>query len=208
MMVTALVAACSSSDKMQPTDDFQYCNERFADIEMLRYKVDGFENLTLKQKTFIYHLQEAALWGRDILFDQNGRYNLEIRGMLEKLYTEYKGDRKGKDFIAFEEYLKRVWFSNGIHHHYGCEKFTPAFSREWFVENTGCRDEIAEVIFNPEVMAKRVNLAEGDGLGLRPRPDVRGPLHRCPRRGLQLHGKAGGCRCRLPQGLPDPAGVL
>ena len=164
MMVTALVAACSSSDKMQPTDDFQYCNERFADIEMLRYKVDGFENLTLKQKTFIYHLQEAALWGRDILFDQNGRYNLEIRGILEKLYTDYKGDRKGKDFLAFEEYLKRVWFSNGIHHHYGCEKFTPAFSREWFVENTGCRDEIAEVIFNPEVMAKRVNLAEGEDL--------------------------------------------
>lgn len=162
-MFTTFLAACSSNDKIQQ-DDFKYSDERFADIEMLRYKVDGFEDLTLKQKTFIYHLQEAALWGRDILFDQNGRYNLEIRNILEKLYTEYDGDRQTDDFKAFEEYLKRVWFSNGIHHHYGCEKFTPGFSREWFVAQTNCPDSIAEVIFNPAIMAKRVNLAEGQDL--------------------------------------------
>lgn len=164
MMITALFAACSPGNKTQPTDDFEYCNERFADIQMLRYQVDGFDQLSLKQKTFIYHLQEAALWGRDILFDQNGKYNLAIRDLLENLYTNYQGDRKSKDYLAFEEYLKRVWFSNGIHHHYGSEKFQPGFSREWFVEQTQCSDEIAEVIFNPAVMAKRVNLAEGQDL--------------------------------------------
>ena len=165
MIIMALTAAsCTSSDKMQNSDDFEYCNERFADLQMLRYKVDGFENLTLKQKTFIYYLQEAALWGRDILFDQNGKYNLEIRQTLEDLYANYKGDRESKDFKAFEVYLKRVWFSNGIHHHYGCEKFIPEFSREWFVEQTKCSDELAEIIFNPNIMAKRVNLADGQDL--------------------------------------------
>lgn len=165
MIIMALTAAsCTSSDKMQNSDDFEYCNERFADLQMLRYKVDGFENLTLKQKTFIYYLQEAALWGRDILFDQNGKYNLEIRQTLENLYANYKGDRESKDFKAFEVYLKRVWFSNGIHHHYGCEKFIPEFSREWFVEQTKCSDELAEIIFNPNIMAKRVNLADGQDL--------------------------------------------
>ena len=165
MIIMALTAAsCTSSDKMQNSNDFEYCNERFADLQMLRYKVDGFENLTLKQKTFIYYLQEAALWGRDILFDQNGKYNLEIRQTLEDLYANYKGDRESKDFKAFEVYLKRVWFSNGIHHHYGCEKFIPEFSREWFVEQTKCSDELAEIIFNPNIMAKRVNLADGQDL--------------------------------------------
>ena len=165
MIIMALTAAsCTSSDKMQNSDEFEYCNERFADLQMLRYKVDGFENLTLKQKTFIYYLQEAALWGRDILFDQNGKYNLEIRQTLEDLYSNYKGDRESKDFKAFEVYLKRVWFSNGIHHHYGCEKFIPEFSREWFVEQTKCSDELAEIIFNPNIMAKRVNLADGQDL--------------------------------------------
>ncbi|MCI7763642.1 MAG: dihydrofolate reductase, partial [Bacteroidales bacterium] len=133
---------------------------------MLRYKVDGFETLTLRQKIFIYYLQEAALWGRDILFDQNGRYNLEIRTLLERLYTGYKGDRDSDDFKAFEEYLKRVWFSNGIHHHYGCEKFVPHFSRQWFVMHTGCSDKIADIIFNPDILPKRVNLAEGQDLVL------------------------------------------
>ena len=165
MIIMALTAAsCTSSNKMQNSDEFEYCNERFADLQMLRYKVDGFENLTLKQKTFIYYLQEAALWGRDILFDQNGKYNLEIRQTLENLYANYKGDRESKDFKAFEVYLKRVWFSNGIHHHYGCEKFIPEFSREWFVEQTKCSDELAEIIFNPNIMAKRVNLADGQDL--------------------------------------------
>ena len=143
--------------------------------------MDGFESLTLKQKTFIYYLTEAALHGRDILFDQNGKYNLRIRKMLEAVYTDFKGDRNSDEFKAFEVYLKRVWFSNGIHHHYGCEKFDPEFSESFFrkavasvdksllplaegqtVENL-C-DEICPVIFNPDVMQKRVNQADGEDL--------------------------------------------
>lgn len=174
-MITALMAvgatttnaqqrgsSTASSDKKEGT--FSYSDERFADLQMLRYKVEGFENLTLKQKTFIYYLQEAALYGRDILFDQNGKYNLRIRQMMENLYVNYKGNREDKDFKAFEEYLKRVWFSNGIHHHYGSEKFVPRFSQEWFIKQANCPDEIAEIIFNPEVMKKRINLAEGEDL--------------------------------------------
>lgn len=163
------------------SDGFEYSDERFADLQMLRYKVDGFESLTLKQKTFIYYLTEAALHGRDILFDQNGKYNLRIRKMLEAVYTDFKGDRNSDEFKAFEVYLKRVWFSNGIHHHYGCEKFDPEFSESFFrkavasvdksllplaegqtVENL-C-DEICPVIFNPDVMQKRVNQADGEDL--------------------------------------------
>lgn len=158
-----LALSCTGNVK-QEEESFNYINERFADIQMLRYNVEGFEDLTLQQKTFIYHLQEAALWGRDILFDQNGRYNLEIRRMMEKLYQEYQGDKEDTNFKAFETYLKRVWFSNGIHHHYSSDKFVPEFSREWFVAQTGCSEEIAEVIFNPEVMPKRVNQAQGEDL--------------------------------------------
>jgi dipeptidyl-peptidase-3 len=160
------VVALAACTKTKKEETFNYIDERFADIQMLRYNVEGFEDLTIQQKTFIYHLQEAALWGRDILFDQNGRYNLELRRIMEKLYVEYQGDRESTDFKAFEEYLKRLWFSCGIHHHYGSEKFVPAFSREWFVEQTGCSEEIAEVIFNPEIMPKRVNQAEGEDLVL------------------------------------------
>ena len=162
---TMLLASCAGNTSQQE-ESFNYLDERFADIQMLRYNVEGFEALSLKQKTFIYHLQEAALWGRDILFDQNGRYNLEIRRMMEKLYQEYQGDRQSQDFLAFEEYLKRLWFSSGIHHHYGSEKFVPGFSREWFVAQTGCSEELAEVLFNPEVMSKRVNQAQGEDLVL------------------------------------------
>lgn len=163
--------AGAASAEAQQIDKFEYSNERFADLQMLRYKVEGFEGLTLKQKTLIYHLQEAALWGRDILWDQNGRYNLTIRKVLETIYTTYKGDRNTSDWKAFEVYLKRVWFSNGIHHHYACDKFEPGFSETWFraqlakVKNHSFSDdEICKVMFNPEVMAKRVNLAEGDDL--------------------------------------------
>ena len=162
---TVLLASCTGTTGQQE-ESFNYLDERFADIQMLRYNVEGFDALSLKQKTFIYHLQEAALWGRDILFDQNGRYNLEIRRMMEKLYQEYQGDRQSQDFLAFEEYLKRLWFSSGIHHHYGSEKFVPGFSREWFVAQTGCSEELAEVLFNPEVMSKRVNQALGEDLVL------------------------------------------
>lgn len=143
---------------------FEYSNERFADLQMLRYKVEGFENLSLKQKTFIYYLQEAALYGRDILFDQNGKYNLRIRKMLEDVYVNYQGDKESKNFKALEEYLKRMWFSNGIHHHYGSEKFVPGFTRKWLQDAVNCSDEIADVIFNPNILQKRVNLAEGQDL--------------------------------------------
>ena len=163
-VVALAVASCIGNTNKE--EGFNYIDERFADIQMLRYNVKGFDQLTLQQKTFISHLQEAALWGRDILFDQNGRYNLQLRSIMEKLYQEYQGDRQSQDFLAFEEYLKRLWFSNGIHHHYGSEKFVPAFSREWFVAQTSCSEELAEVLFNPEVMPKRVNQAQGEDLVL------------------------------------------
>ena len=174
-MILALTAATADTLKAEqheapsPMDakkekKFEYNNERFADLQMLRYKVEGFENLTLKQKTFIYYLQEAALYGRDILFDQNGKYNLRIRKMLEDVYVNYQGDRESKNFKALETYLKRMWFSNGIHHHYGSEKFVPEFTRKWLQDCAVCSDEIADVIFNPGVLQKRVNLAEGEDL--------------------------------------------
>lgn len=174
-MISALMATtvcpmnAEKHDASSPMDvkkekKFEYSNERFADLQMLRYKVEGFENLTLKQKTFIYYLQEAALYGRDILFDQNGKYNLRIRKMLEDVYVNYPGDKESKNFKALEEYLKRVWFSNGIHHHYGCEKFVPGFTRKWLQDAVNCSDEIADVIFNPNILQKRVNLAEGQDL--------------------------------------------
>lgn len=159
-----MLVSCVNNTKQG--ESFYYIDERFADIQMLRYNVEGFDELSLQQKTFIYHLQEAALWGRDILFDQNGRYNLEIRRIMEKLYVEYQGDRQSADFLAFETYLKRLWFSAGIHHHYGSEKFVPEFSRQWFMAETGCGEEIADVIFNPEVMPKRVNQSQGEDLVL------------------------------------------
>jgi dipeptidyl-peptidase-3 len=172
MIISALVAASCASEK-QTRDSFNYTDERFADLQMLRYKVEGFEDLTLKQKTFIYYLQEAALWGRDILWDQNGKYNLQIRRMLETLYTTAPAADKqanSEQWQALETYLKRTWFSNGIHHHYGSEKFEPGFSETWFRDAVAkynaepeayTLDEICNVIFNPEVMPKRVNLAEG-----------------------------------------------
>ena len=153
------------------TDDFKYTNEQFADIQMLRYKVEGFEKLSLRQKTLIYHLSEAALAGRDILFDQNGRYNLRIRDLLETVYRDYKGDRKSKDFQALTLYLKRVWFSAGIHHHYGNEKFEPGFSEQWLRTtlaglNYKSDDEVLEAMFNPNILKMRVNQKDGDDLVL------------------------------------------
>ena len=115
------------------TEDFKYEDCRFADIQMLRYRLDGFDKLTLRQKKLVYCLAEAALWGRDMTFDQFGRYNLKIRKTLEAIYTDYDGDRNSSDFKGLETYLKRVWFSNGIYHHYGCDKFEPGFSKDFFV---------------------------------------------------------------------------
>lgn len=155
--------------------------ERFADIQMLRYELKGFENLSLTQKIYIYCLSKATLLGRDITFDQQGKYNLRIRKTLEAVYRHYEGNRESEDFKAFVVYLKRVWFASGIHHHYGCEKFVPGFSEESFYEMVGAvADEylplskgqskedllgiLVPVIFNPEVMPKRVNQTDGEDL--------------------------------------------
>lgn len=110
---------------------FDYTVEQFADLQLLRYVVHGFEDLSLEQKELVYYLSQAALEGRDILFDQNGKYNLVIRRMLETVYTDYQGNRADADFVNLEIYLKRVWFSNGIHHHYASDKFVPAFTPEF-----------------------------------------------------------------------------
>lgn len=153
------------------TEQFRYTDERFADIQMLRYRLDGFEALTLRQKLYIYYLAKATLCGRDITTDQFGRYNLRIRKVLEAIYERYEGDRTTAEYKALETYLKRVWFSNGIHHHYGCEKFVPAFTEEYFrqvVECCGCEDEnideLCKVIFDPTIQPKRVNQKAGDDL--------------------------------------------
>ncbi len=142
--------------------------ERFADLQLLRYEVTGFEGLTLRQKLLVYYLAEAALLGRDILWDQNCQYGLEIRKTLEDIYTSYDGPKDNPDWQAFVVYLKRVWFSNGIHHHYSCQKFQPEFSKEWFCERLRTTDNgqqtILDLIFNPNVMPKRVNQADGEDL--------------------------------------------
>ncbi|MBS6238525.1 MAG: dihydrofolate reductase [Bacteroides sp.] len=180
----ALLTACSGSKTTTAeADKFDYTVEQFADLQILRYRVPGFENLSLQQKELVYYLTEAALQGRDILFDQNGKYNLRIRRTLEAVYTRYKGDKNTPDFKAMEVYLKRVWFSNGIHHHYGSEKFVPGFAPEFFKEavlsvDTSTLplaegqtaeqlcDELFPVIFDPAVMPKRVNQAAGEDLVL------------------------------------------
>ena len=180
--VSSLFSACGSASKEPAvTEKFDYTVEQFADLQILRYRVPGFETLSLDQKKLVYYLTEAALQGRDILFDQNGKYNLVIRKMLEAVYTGYKGDKTSADFKAMEVYLKLVWFSNGIHHHYGCEKFVPGFSPEFFkqallsVEPSALPladgqtvellcDEVFPVIFDPQVMPKRVNQADGEDL--------------------------------------------
>ena len=159
---------------------FQYAGERFADIQMLRYQVPGFDELTRRQKTLIYYLSQASLLGRDILWDQNGRFNLRLRRILEAVYTHFSGDRSSADFAAFAVYMKRVWFSNGIHHHYGCEKFQPGFTQEFlhqaleqlqaehialgYSSLEALEQELFPVIFDPSVMPKRVNQAAGEDL--------------------------------------------
>ena len=185
-MVTALslLTACGGNPKTTAeAEKFDYTVEQFADLQILRYRVPGFEDLSLKQKELVYYLTEAALQGRDILFDQNGKYNLTIRRMLEAVYAGYKGDKNTPDFKAMEVYLKRVWFSNGIHHHYGSEKFVPGFTPEFFRQAVQSVDaatlplaegqtveqlceEVFPVIFDPTVMPKRVNQAAGEDLVL------------------------------------------
>lgn len=163
------------------TEKFKYNDESFADIRMLRYKLENFDNLTPRQKELVYYLSEAALYGRDITFDQFGRYNLKIRKTLEAIYENYCGNRETDDFKAFEVYLKRVWFSNGIYHHYGCEKFAPGFSKDFFIEavkaTDSCKlpqagdmtadkliDELLPVIFDKDVMPVKVNKRDGEDI--------------------------------------------
>ncbi len=171
--MSLISASCNRQQPAQQADDFDYVVDHFADIEVLRYKVPEFENLTLNQKILVYYLTEAALWGRDILWDQNNAANLDIRRMLETVYTSYDGPRDTDDFKAFETYLKQVWFGNGIHHHYSTDKFTPAFSRSFLEEQLAALPadsvpansaELVELIFNPALAAKRVNQAQGADL--------------------------------------------
>ena len=185
-VLTAAVATTANATPQAAADQFPYNDERFADLQMLRYQVPGFNELSLRQKTLVYCLNQAALYGRDILWDQNGRYNLRIRQMLETVYTNYKGNRNTPDWEAFVTYLKRVWFSNGIHHHYGCDKFQPGFSQEFLraavksvpqsqlpitaangsnpaAVDALC-DELFPIMFDPTIMPKRVNQADGQDL--------------------------------------------
>lgn len=159
-------------------ENYKCQDVRFADIQMLRYRLDGFDKLSLNSKKLIYCLSEATLWGRDITFDQFGKYNLKIRKTLEAVFLSYKGDRQDKEFLALTEYLNRVWFSNGIYHHYGCEKFVPDFSEQFLrnaVENCNKEllplgkgetaeqliDKLSKPVFDPSFMPKRVNMDEG-----------------------------------------------
>ncbi len=168
---------------MNAQENFNYIVEQFADLQLLRYQVTGFEDLTLRQKELVYYLSQAALEGRDILFDQNGKYNLQIRKLLEAVYVSYSSDRQDEEFKALEVYLKRIWFSNGIHHHYACNKFVPGFSPEFLRRLIDATDvlslplkphesvdelctELFPVIFDPKIMPKRVNQADGEDLVL------------------------------------------
>ena len=171
-IASSLTAAAENAPK-----DFKYQVDRFADIEVLRYYVPEFNQLTPQQRLLVYYLNEAAHWGRDILFDQNCRYNLAIRDMLEEVYKNYTGDKNDPQYRAFEKYLKQVWFANGLHHHYSQDKFAPEFSREFLAAQLASlpadsakrahldmQDTLFEVIFNPAVMAKRLNQTEGEDL--------------------------------------------
>ncbi|HIE45330.1 MAG TPA: dihydrofolate reductase, partial [Flavobacteriaceae bacterium] len=148
-------------------EDFEYVVESFADIQVLRYQIHGFDKLSLKQQKLVYYLYEAGLAGRDIIWDQNYRHNLAIRNALEKVYQNYQGDKSTEDWNNFEVYIKRVWFSNGIHHHYSMDKIMPDFSKDYFVKlleetNTQITDEALEAIFNDKDL-KKVSLdASGD----------------------------------------------
>ncbi len=172
--LTALLAMSISSCTTKEPGQFDYIVDNFADIQVLRYKVPEFDSLSLQQKQLVYHLTEAALSGRDILWDQNGKYNLAIRDLLEQVYKNYDGAKDNADYLAFETYLKQIWFANGIHHHYSMDKFQPKFSREFLEtevaklpkENLPKTDLLVlyDVIFNPETMPKKVNQSEGQDL--------------------------------------------
>ena len=181
LIAAALVALTTTGSVMAKENNFNYDVDRFADIQVLRYQVPGFNDLSLRQKKLVYYLQEAALYGRDILFDQNCKYNLQVRQTLEAIYKNYKGDKTTSDYKGFVKYLKQVWFGNGIHHHYSMDKFTPEFSQAFFDAEvkklpkgklplasgqkvSDFLDLMDKVIFDPAFMAKRVNLAAGQDL--------------------------------------------
>ena len=170
---TLMIGVAAPTVMAATKSDFNYVVDRFADIEVRRYKVPGFEELSLNQKKLIYYLTEAGIMGRDILWDQNGKYNLPIRQLLEGVYTNYSGDKNSTEFKAFEKYMKQLWFGNGVHHHYSMDKFVPEFSKEWLQTQISALpadkvpsnlDTIMRVIFDPNFMAKRVNQAEGADL--------------------------------------------
>ena len=182
VIIFGLITGCNTGTNMKTTekeeinqDEFKYLLEQFADLKIMRYQVQGFDELSLKQKKLVYFLSEAALCGRDIIFDQNYKYNLKIRKTLEEIYNNYKGNRETEDFQNFVVYLKRVWFSNGIHHHYSTDKFNPEFMPEYFtelimnsegaefpIENGESVEELAlqlsSLMFDPEVAPKRISL--------------------------------------------------
>ena len=165
------VLALLSCQKQEEQNDFKYNVDKFYDLEILRYQVTGFEQLSLQEKELIYYLSEAALQGRDILYDQNGRYNLRIRRTLEKLYLNYPYEKNDENYILLEKYLKRVWFSNGIHHHYSEDKFLPEFSMQWFKQaladaEVEYDEAILPVMFDPTVMPKRTTAENGVDLVL------------------------------------------
>ena len=153
--MAAALASCS--DKAAKEGDFRYLMDEFADLKIMRYQVPGWEGLTLQQKEYVYHLAEAAKYGRDIIWMQNCRHNLDVRKVLENILENYEGDRTSEDWKKFETYAKRVFFSNGIHHHYAEDKFFPECSQEYFqslmtaVGDEAKCAELLPVIFDPAV---------------------------------------------------------
>ncbi|MGC8866371.1 MAG: dipeptidyl-peptidase 3 family protein [Bacteroidales bacterium] len=175
MMGIVWLSACKTGDEKDKQTEFKWQVDRFADLKILRYQVPGWDSLSLQQKELVYYLSQAALCGRDIVFDQNYKYNLAVRRTLEAVYENFKGERDGNDWNEFMVYLKRVWFSNGIHHHYSTDKFFPGFNQAWWLEVLKQIDEkmlplpegmnkeqfmpwITDIMFNSDIAPKRVNL--------------------------------------------------
>lgn len=176
-LMAITLASCGDKTAKSSADDFQWQIDRFDDVKILRYRVNNFDSLTVDQKKFIYYLSQAALTGRDILFDQNFKFNLPLRKTLEGIYTSYNGNKENEEFLTFEKYLKKVWFANGVHHHYSNDKFRPEFTEEYFstliagtpadkLPDAAMIDTIRRVIFDPSYYGKRVNQAEGEDLVL------------------------------------------